>query len=71
MKKYIAPLVQITALTEAESLLLGVSDPDKTVSASTPDGDIPVAGGSGGGPTPPPGNVDYAKQFDSWDAWDE
>lgn len=69
MKNYNAPLVQIIALTEVESLLLGVSDPDKTVSASTPDGDIPVAGGSGS--TPPPGNIDYSKQFDSWDAWEE
>lgn len=68
MKKYITPLVQIMALTEAECLL-GVSDPDKNVSASTPDGDIPVAGGSGS--TPPPGNIDYSKQFDSWDAWEE
>lgn len=71
MKKYIAPLVHISDLVETENLLLSASDPDANVSAATPDGNIPVKGGGSGGYTPPKGNVDYSKGYDSWTLWDE
>lgn len=76
MKKYIAPLVQITALIEEENLL-GLSDPNKNVKAVTSDGttiDVMPSDKGTGGTTEPPtsgGNLNYSKKFDAWSAWDE
>lgn len=74
MKKYIAPSVQITALIEEENLL-GLSNPNKNVKATTSDGStIEVMPSGTGGTTSPStsgGNLNYAKKFDSWSTWDE
>lgn len=74
MKKYIAPMVQITDLVETESLL-DISDPNRHVQATTPDGKIDVmpsdSGTGGSGPSTTDGNLNYSKKFDSWSTWDE
>lgn len=68
-KTYIAPSVQMMDAKIDNHLLAGSPHPDDSVHIEADGESIPVSGSDAG--TKHPTDIDYAKKFDSWSAWDE